>query len=116
MDSVYALSPVLPVEFLAFPQNWISISYLCYNTADTKDGRGVILANNEKTGGSGRDASDQERLKTRMDLLDDRLDNIDSILTAVAERVMKQPVTITLHCPHCGKNIEISLVGQQKPT
>jgi hypothetical protein len=60
--------------------------------------------------------SDLERLQERVELLDDRLDNIDSVLTAVAERIMKQPVTITLSCPHCGKDIEVALVGQQKPT
>ena len=60
--------------------------------------------------------TDVERLQERIDLLDDRLDNIDSVLTAVAERIMKQPISITLNCPHCGKSIEVSLVGQQKPT
>ena len=48
--------------------------------------------------------------------MDERLDNIDSVVTAVAERIMKQPVSILLTCPHCGKNIEVALVGQQKPT
>lgn len=57
-----------------------------------------------------------ERLKQKIQMLDDRLDNIDSVLTAVAERIMKQPVTINLTCPHCGKDIECALVGQQKPT
>ncbi len=59
---------------------------------------------------------DLERMKKKIEVMDDRLDNIDSVLTAVAERIMKQPVTITLTCPHCGKNIEVSMVGQQKPT
>ncbi len=57
-----------------------------------------------------------ERLKKRLELLDMRLDNIDSVVTAVAERVMKQPISIMLTCPHCGKNIEVGFVGQQKPT
>jgi hypothetical protein len=74
------------------------------------------LANEGKTGITGRDISELERLKQRMELLDERLDNIDSVLTAVAERIMKQPVSITLNCPHCGKNIEVALVGQPKPT
>lgn len=74
------------------------------------------MANEFKQGSLGRDTSDLERLKQRQDMLDERLDNIDSVLTAVAERIMKQPVSIMLSCPHCGKNIEISLVGQQKPT
>lgn len=60
--------------------------------------------------------SDLERLKQRLDLFDERMDNMDSIITAVAERIMKQPISIILNCPHCGKDIEISLVGQQKPT
>jgi hypothetical protein len=74
------------------------------------------LANDFKPGSGGRDIPDPERLKQRLDILDERLDNIDSVLTAVAERIMKQPITITLSCPHCGKDIEIALVGQQKPT
>jgi hypothetical protein len=76
----------------------------------------VTLANDARPGNSNRDALDAERLKQRIDLMDERLDNIDSVVTAVAERVMKQPVSILLTCPHCGKNIEVSLVGQQKPT
>jgi hypothetical protein len=74
------------------------------------------LANNYKLGGPDRNSSELEHLKQRLELLDERLDNIDSVLTAVAERVMKQPVTIVLSCPHCGKTIEVALVGQSKPT
>jgi hypothetical protein len=74
------------------------------------------LANEIKSEGSGRDSAEIQRLKQRVELLDERLDNIDSVLTAVAERIMKQPVTLNLSCPHCGKNIEVALVGQQKPT
>ncbi|MBE9482729.1 MAG: hypothetical protein IMY88_03520 [Chloroflexi bacterium] len=59
---------------------------------------------------------DIEHIKQRLDMLDRRLDNIDSIITAVAERVMNQPVTISITCPHCGKNIEIALIGKGKPT
>lgn len=60
--------------------------------------------------------SDVERLKKRLDLLDHRLDNIDSIITAVAERVMQQPITLNTTCPRCGRNIEITLIGSEKPT
>jgi hypothetical protein len=73
------------------------------------------LASETKPGNTSRDTSDFERLKQRQDMLDERLDNIDSVLTAVAERIMKQPAAILLTCPHCGKDIEISLVGQNKP-
>jgi tetrahydromethanopterin S-methyltransferase subunit G len=74
------------------------------------------LAKELKSESSGSDNADLERVKQRLDLLDDRLDNIDSVVSAVAERIMKQPISIILKCPHCNKNIEISMVGQQKPT
>ncbi|HEY93069.1 MAG TPA: hypothetical protein G4O17_04930 [Dehalococcoidia bacterium] len=55
-------------------------------------------------------------IKRRLDMLDQRIDSIDSMITAVAERVMDQPVTVNITCPHCGKNIEIALIGKGKPT
>ena len=60
-------------------------------------------------------APDIERIKRRLDMLDHRLDNIDSMVTAVAERVMKQPITLTIICPHCGREIEIAILGNEKP-
>ena len=59
---------------------------------------------------------DIEDVKRRLDMFDQRLDNIDSIVTAVAELVMNQPVALNVTCPRCGKNIEISIVGREKPT
>lgn len=58
--------------------------------------------------------ADLERIMRRLDLFDQRLDNIDSVVTAVAERVMKQPVTFSVTCSKCGSNIEIALVGTEK--
>ncbi len=58
---------------------------------------------------------DIERIKKRLDMLDQRLDNIDSIVTAVAERVMRQPITFNVTCSNCGRNIEIALIGIEKP-
>ncbi len=60
-------------------------------------------------------ALDVKRIKQRLDMLDQRLDNIDSMVSAVAERVMSQLVTLNITCPHCGRNIEIAIVGSQKP-
>ena len=60
-------------------------------------------------------AQDLKRVKQQVEMLDQRLDNIDSMVSAVAERVMSQLVSLNLTCPHCGKNIEIGLVGSQKP-
>jgi len=61
-------------------------------------------------------ALDIERLKRRLDMLDQRLDNIDSVVTAVVERVMNQPIALNVTCPNCGKNIEIAIIGSGKPT
>lgn len=56
-----------------------------------------------------------ERLKKRLNMLDQRLDNIDSMVTAVAERVMNRPITLNIICPHCGKSVEIDIIGNEKP-
>jgi predicted membrane chloride channel (bestrophin family) len=61
-------------------------------------------------------AQDIERLKRRLAILDQRLDDVDSVVSAVVERIMKQPMSFNITCPHCGKNIEIALSGVQKPT
>ncbi len=60
-------------------------------------------------------ALDIEHVKRRLDMLDQRLDNIDSMVTAVAERVMNQPITLNITCPDCGRNIEITIIGSEKP-
>ena len=57
---------------------------------------------------------DIERVKRRLDMLDQRLDNIDSMVTAVAERVMNQPITLNITCPYCSKNVEIAIIGSEK--
>ncbi len=65
----------------------------------------------EKT--SGRD--DIERVTKQLEMLDGRLDNVDSIVSAVAERVMKQPITLSITCSKCGHKMEIALIGSEKP-
>ena len=70
--------------------------------------RKVETTNNEAT-------PDIERISQRLDMLDRRLDNVDSIVTVVAERVMKQPITLNITCSKCGQKIEIALIGSEKP-
>ncbi len=70
---------------------------------------------NEPTVEAEEQVLDVQRINRRLDMLDRRLDNIDSMVTAVAERVMNQPVTLNIVCPHCGKNLEIAIIGSQKP-
>ncbi len=71
---------------------------------------------NEPTVEAGEQALDVQRINQRLDMLDQRLDNIDSMVTAVAERIMNQPITLNIICPHCGKNLEIAIIGSQKPS
>jgi hypothetical protein len=60
-------------------------------------------------------ALEVEDIKRHLDMLEQRLDNIDSIVSAVAERVMNQPIVINITCPHCGSEVEISVIGSKKP-
>lgn len=76
----------------------------------------VLRRRPEKSSDDRGELSPVEKLENRMDALDRRLDNIDSMVTAVAERVMSQPIVVNVICPHCGKGMEISIIGLQKPT
>jgi tRNA(Ser,Leu) C12 N-acetylase TAN1 len=64
---------------------------------------------------SDEQAQDIDKLKRQLDVLDQRLDNIDSMVTAIAERVMKQTITFSISCPRCGREIEVALLGVEKP-
>ena len=78
----------------------------------------VLRRRQEKPSDDEKDASKDNgilQLEARLDAFDRRLDNIDSMVTAVAERVMSRPMVINVTCPHCGKNVEIALIGTQKP-
>ena len=70
---------------------------------------------NKPTAAAEEQALEIQRIHKSLDMLDQRLDNIDSMVTAVAERVMNQPVTLNIVCPHCGRNLEIAIIGNQKP-
>jgi tRNA(Ser,Leu) C12 N-acetylase TAN1 len=59
---------------------------------------------------------DIEQIIKRLDMLDRRLDNVDSVVSAVAERVMKQPITFNVTCSKCGQKIEIAIIGNEKPS
>ena len=55
-----------------------------------------------------------EQVKKRLDNLDQRLDAIDTMVTALAERMMNRPLSVTVTCPSCGQVIEIAVVGNEK--
>jgi hypothetical protein len=52
-----------------------------------------------------------EQLSKRLDMLDERLDNIDSIVTSLVERVMEKPLVMEISCPKCGQPIEINITS-----
>ena len=56
----------------------------------------------------------QERIAQQLEMLDQRLDNIDSVVTSLVERVMRQPVVIQVVCPSCGDAIEVSVTGNAR--
>ena len=76
----------------------------------------VLRRRSDKSDDDRSDKGAVEKLEDRMDALDRRLDNIDSMVTAVAERVMSRPLILSITCPHCGKGMEIALIGTEKPT
>ena len=54
------------------------------------------------------------QLSKRLEMLDGRLDNLDSMVTAVVERVMKHTLTLEMSCPHCGRHLQAAVIGQIK--
>ena len=74
------------------------------------------MAKQEKMETNDDSESEIQRIVQRLDMLDDRLDNVDSIVSAVAERVMRQPITLNITCSKCGQKIEIAILGTEKPT
>jgi hypothetical protein len=54
---------------------------------------------------------DTGQLVKRLDMLDERLDNMDSIVTSLVERVMARPLVIEVTCPNCGQTIQINVTS-----
>ena len=75
------------------------------------------MADNDDTNAADvKTAQEIEQIKNRLDMLDRRFDNVDSIVSVVAERVMKQPITFNVTCSKCGQKIEIAIIGTEKPS
>jgi tetrahydromethanopterin S-methyltransferase subunit G len=54
---------------------------------------------------------DMGQLINRLDMLDERLDNLDSIVTSLIERVMGRPLVIEVTCPNCGQTVQINVTS-----
>ena len=64
--------------------------------------------------GGGQGHNEIEQLTRRVKMLDDRLDNLDSIVTTLVQRVMEKPLTIELTCPKCAQQIEINVTSSSR--
>lgn len=64
---------------------------------------------------SREESAEVDRIRKRIELLDQRLDNLDTMVTAVVERVMSQPISLSVTCPRCGHVMDIVLSGVHKP-
>ena len=58
--------------------------------------------------------SEMDQLSRRVKMLDDRLDNLDSIVTTLVQRVMEKPLTIELTCPKCAQQIEVNITSSTR--
>ena len=74
-----------------------------------------MAENDESNLANDESAPDIEQIQKRLDMLDRRLDNVDSVVSVVAERIMKQPITFNVTCSKCGQKIEIAIIGTEKP-
>jgi len=54
---------------------------------------------------------DMGQLIKRLDMLDERLDNMDSIVTSVIERVMGRPLVMEVTCPNCDQTIQVHITS-----
>ncbi len=54
---------------------------------------------------------DMGLLVKRLDMLDERLDNMDSIVTSLVERVMGRPLVMEINCPNCGQTVQVNVTS-----
>jgi tetrahydromethanopterin S-methyltransferase subunit G len=71
------------------------------------------LVSQDRTKSSEQVKQDRDigQLIKRLDMLDERLDNMDSIVTSLVERVMGRPLVIEVTCPNCGQTIQINVTS-----
>jgi hypothetical protein len=55
-----------------------------------------------------------EQISKRLAMLDHRLDNMDSVITSLVERVMGKPLTMEVTCPKCGEVVQINIMGSTR--
>jgi hypothetical protein len=71
----------------------------------------LISRDKVKTGKEVNKDRDMEQLIKRLDMLDERLNNIDSIVTSLIERVMGRPLVMEVTCPNCGQTVQVNVTS-----
>ncbi len=66
------------------------------------------------TDNAAQNRAEMDQLTRRIKMLDDRLDNLDSIVTTLVQRVMEKPLTIELTCPKCSQQIEVNITSSTR--
>ncbi len=55
------------------------------------------------------------QMEKRLEMMYKRIDQLDTMVTTLVERVMRQPVmTIEVKCPKCGSDVHVALTGNTK--
>jgi len=71
----------------------------------------LVSQDRAEPGKQAKQDRDMGQLIKRLDMLDERLDNMDSIVTSLVERVMARPLVIEVTCPNCGQTIQINVTS-----
>ena len=71
----------------------------------------MVSQDRAKPGEQVKQDRDIGQLIKRLDMLDERLDNMDSTVTSLIERVMGRPLVMEVTCPNCGQTIQINVTS-----
>jgi tetrahydromethanopterin S-methyltransferase subunit G len=71
----------------------------------------LVSQDRTKPGEQVKQDRDIGQLIKRLDMLDERLDNMDSIVTSLIERVMARALVMEVTCPNCGQTIQINVTS-----
>jgi hypothetical protein len=71
----------------------------------------LVSQDRADSGKQAKQERDIGQLIKRLDMLDDRLDNIDSIVTSLIERVMGRPLVMEITCPNCGQTVQVHITS-----
>jgi hypothetical protein len=71
----------------------------------------LVSQDRADSGKQAKQERDIVQLIKRLDMLDDRLDNMDSIVTSLIERVMGRPLVMEVTCPNCGQTVQVHITS-----